>query len=574
MFRFILLFIVYLQLSTTLAAPLSIDKVPELLRPWVGWVLHDETTYQCPFFYQNFQQKQCSWPGELNLELKSKQASFSSYWQVYKESWIFLPGDKHYWPQNVSINQKPALLMEKQGKPAIKLSAGTYLIKGELFWDSMPESLAIPQNTGIIHLKINDKTIVSPTIKRNMVWLKNSDRGEKKTKRIENKVDLQVFRKVDDNIPLQLTSFFELEVSGEQRELILAHALLAKFIPVTLKSRLPARIEPNGDLLLQVRPGRWHIELHARHPEPLAQLSLMIEDKLWPQSEIWSFNAQPFQRIVEITHLKSIDPGQTNVPEQWKSLPAYLIKQGETMKFKVIRRGDPDPEPNRLKLSRQLWLDFDGKGYTVADSISGQMSKGWRLNALPEMQAGQVKLNGKNQLVTRSVEDNKKGVELRKGLVNLQADSRIKGNISQISAVGWEQDFYQVAAELNIPPGWRLLAATGVDNVPNSWISQWSLLDLFLVLIAALAISRLWTVYWGIFALISLGLCWHESQSPHFIWLNILAAIALIRVLPEGKFQNTLKWYRNICWFSLLLITIPFMVSQIRIGLYPQLERQ
>ncbi|MCK5122383.1 MAG: hypothetical protein KAQ91_10380, partial [Methylococcales bacterium] len=531
-------------------------------------------TYQCPYFYNNFQQKQCAWPGALNLELKSKQAQFISQWQVYKEGWIFLPGDKNYWPQNVTINNKPALIVEQQGKPGIKLAAGSYLIKGVFFWDRMPESLAIPENTGILSLRINGKAIAYPSIKRNMVWLKESDIGDKKPKSVENKLDLQVFRKVDDNVPLQLITFLELDVSGDQREITLPHALLTQFIPISLKSPLPARIEPNGDLLVQVRPGRWHIELNARHPAPLAQLTLTIEDKLWPQSEIWSFKAQPFQRVVEINNLKAIDPSQTNVPKQWRNLPAYLIKQGETMAFKVIRRGDPEPEPNQLKLNRQLWLDFDGKAYTVADSINGKMTKGWRLNALPETQVGQVKLNGQNQLVTRSVDTNKKGVEVRKGNVNLQADSRINGDISHISAVGWEQDFYQVKAELNIPPGWRLLAASGVDNVPNSWVSQWTLLDLFLVLIASLAISRLWTVYWGVFALISLSLCWHEAQSPHFIWLNILAVIALIRVLPEGKLQRILKWYRNACWLFLLLIVIPFMVSQIRIGLYPQLEKQ
>lgn len=572
MFRFILFFILILQYSIVLATPLTKYKVPLPLKPWIDWVLQDETSYKCPFFYHNFQAKQCLWPGRLSLELNPKQAKFTNQWKVFTQGWIVLPGNQNYWPQNVTINNKPALVINKHNKPSIKLMPGSHLIKGEFFWDRMPESLAIPINTGIINLNINGKSIHDPTIKNNMVWLKESDRGEKKPKSIENKLDIQVFRKIDDNVPLQILTFLELDVSGDQREVILPHALLTHFIPISLNSSLPARIEANGDLLIQVRPGRWHIELNARHPEPLTQLTLAIDDNQWPQSEIWSFKARPFQRIVEINNLNTIDPSQTNVPKQWKKLPAFLLKQGESMVFKVIRRGDPEPEPNQLNLHRKLWLDFGGKGYTVADTITGKMTKGWRLNALPETDIGQVKLNGQNQLVTRSIETNETGVEVRQGKVELQADSQIKSGIGQISAVGWKQDFHNVQAELNIPPGWRLLAASGVDNVPNSWISQWTLLDLFLVLIASLAISRLWAVHWGIFALVSLSLCWHESESPHFIWLNILAAIALIRVLPEGKFQYTLKWYRNICWLSLIAIAIPFMVSQIRIGLYPQLE--
>ncbi len=574
MSRFALFFILAIQVSTVLAEPLIKDKIPAPLKPWVDWVLQDEDAYQCPYFFNNFQKKQCSWPGRLNLNLKSQQAQFTSHWQVYKESWIELPGSQNYWPQHVTVNNSPGLVINHLGKPSIKLATGSYTIKGDFFWDRMPENLAIPKSTGLLTLNINDKAITYPTIKKGRVWLKESDTGDKKPKSIENKLELQVFRKVDDNVPLQLITYIELDVSGDQREITLPHALLDDFIPITLKSSLPARIEPNGKLLVQVRPGRWHLELSARHPEPLIQLKLSVKDTSWPESEIWSFNAQPFLRLVEINSLKAIDPSQTNVPKQWRKLPAYLIKQGETMAFKVLRRGDPEPEPNQLKLSRKLWLDFDGDGYTVSDSITGKMTKGWRLNALPETELGQVKLNGQSQLVTRSIESNKKGVEVRKGNVELLADSRISGDISKISAVGWEQDFHQLEAELNIPPGWRLLAASGVDNVPDSWVSRWTLLDLFLVLIASLAISRLWSAYWGIFALVSLSLLWHETESPHFIWLNILAAVALIRVVPEGKFQKTLVWYRNASWLALVLIALPFMISQVRIGLYPQLENR
>ncbi|MFW5444302.1 MAG: hypothetical protein ACKE51_08365, partial [Methylococcaceae bacterium] len=560
--------------TVTLATTLTEDKVPDPLKPWVNWVLQDEQHYQCPFLYNNFQQKRCSWPGKLSLILTSKKADFISHWQVSREDWVPLPGNQKIWPQNVIVNKNPALVINRQGKPGLTLPVGSYKIQGSFIWDRIPESLSIPQQTGLFELKINNKIIPYPIIKGGLVWLKQSDIGQKKPKSVENKVDLQVFRKVYDDVPLQLNTYLQLEVSGDQREISLDHALLTDFIPISLQSPLPARIEPDGSLLIQARPGRWHIELNARHPQPLTQLAFNVDDTLWPDSEIWSFQAQPSQRLVEIKNLKTIDPSQTNIPKQWGKLPAYLIKQGETMGFKVIRRGDPEPAPNQLSLKRQLWLDFNGEAYTVADTISGKMTQGWRLNALPETVVGQVKLNGQNQLVTTSTDASKQGVEVRRGSITVEADSRINGMISNISAVGWEQNFQHVQAELNIPPGWRLLAASGVDNVPESWISQWTLLDLFLVLIAALAISQLWNMYWGIFALITLALCWHEPGAPHIIWLNILAAIALIRVLPDGKFQRLLKWYRNICWFTLLIIAIPFLVSQVRIGLYPQLERQ
>lgn len=568
-----LFFLMLFVLQATQAAPLTPDKVPDPLKPWIDWVLWDAGDYNCPFLNNSYQQKRCAWPSELALNLNSKQGQFSSRWQVYKESWIALPGNDKHWPMNVTANDEKVLVIKRHGKPMVRLNAGFYTLKGELLWDSIPESLSIPADSGLITLTINGKDIPYPSIKQGSVWLKESDRGQKKPENIQNNLDIQVFRQVNDDVPLQLITYMELEVSGLQREIKLPHALLKEFIPIRLQSPLPARIEPDGSLSVQVRPGRWHIELHARHPEPLNQLGLKIQDKDWPESEIWVFNAQPYQRVVEIENLFPIDPSQTNLPDAWKKLPAYQVNQGDVMVFKVIQRGDPEPEPNHLNLTRELWLDFDGKGYTIQDRIHGKMTNGWRLDALPETQLGQVKLNGQNQLITQLKDSKQQGVEVRKGALSLKADSRFTGDIGSLSAVGWQQKFHKAGAVLNLPPGWRLLAASGVDNVPNSWISRWTLLDLFLVLIASLAISRLWNLQWGVFALITLALIWHESGAPRFVWLNIIAAIALIKVLPTGIFQSGVRWYRNACWMVLVVITIPFLVDQVRKGLYPQLEK-
>ncbi|MGZ8954192.1 MAG: hypothetical protein ACXW0Q_05880, partial [Methylovulum sp.] len=383
----------------------------------------------------------------------------------------------------------------------------------------------------------------------------------------------QVFRKVTDEVPLRILTRLILDVSGEQREVSLAKPILDSFIPLSLQSALPARLEADGQLLAQVRPGRWQIDIATRNVNDAKAIVFNAIAKDWPPSEIWVFEARPDLRVVEIDQLDAIDASQTNLPEEWRNLPAYRINQGQAMGFNVIRRGDPEPEPNQLSITRKLWLDFDGEGYTANDTITGKMSSGWRLNTLPQTLVGRVMLDGGNQLITQEIDSSKQGVEVRKGMITLDADSRITGNVGTISAVGWEQSFHHVSAELNLPPGWRLLAATGVDNVPDSWISRWTLLDLFLVLCAALATGRIWNIYWGVFALITLTIIWHEPGSPHFVWLNILAATALISVLPHGKFLKLMNGYRNVCWLALAMITIPFMVDQVRMGLYPQLEK-
>lgn len=556
------------------ARPLPLEQVPEPLQPWIDWVLLDSEDYRCPFLYNSFPQKRCSWPSHLTLDIQDRQGHFVIHWQVYDESWIQLPGNDRHWLQNVTVDEKPALVMQRKGRPVIRLQKGGYTIAGDFHWDFIPDNLAIPRDSGVIHLTVKGKAIANPELdtEKGQLWLKKSDTGGGKPDNIRNRLELQVFRKVIDAVPLQVLTYLDLQVSGEQREVQLPSPLLDGFIAMRLNSPLPARLQADGSLLLQVRPGKWQIEVLARHTRELQQLPLPARPQPWPRTEIWSFAAKPYLRLVEIENLPAIDPRQTNLPPAWKNLPAYRIQAGEAMAFKTIRRGDPEPEPNALKLQRQIWLDFDGRGYTIHDSIDGTMTRGWRLNVLPEMQLGQVELDDRNQLVTYLPGTKKQGVEVRRGGLQLTADSRVEGVIGRLSAVGWEETFSQVRADLNLPPGWHLLAASGVDNVPESWISRWTLLDLFLVLIASLAIARLWNTWWGLFALLTLGLIWHEPQAPRYIWLTILAAMALLTVLGEGRLLNAVKLLRNIFWLALLLV-IHFLIDQVRIGLYPQLEK-
>lgn len=555
------------------AEPLKPENVPEPLKPWIDWVLHDDIERGCPFLYNSFEQKRCAWPSRLDLALSATEGRFTIVWKAYRESWVNLPGHAKQWPLNVTANGKPLLVTDKKGHPAVFLKAGTYAINGNFAWDKLPENLTLPQDTGLVTLRINGQVIDRPNLKRGQLWLARIDDSPVQPDE-RNSLQLQVFRQLIDEIPMQVLTRLDLNVSGEQREVKLAYPMPKGFLPLRIDSPLPARLEPDGQLLVQVRPGRWQLDIMARGTEELNAIlspEPLMED--WPKSELWVFDARPSLRVVEVERPAAIDPTQTNLPEHWKRLPAYVIRPGESLVLKTIHRGDPEGEPNNLNLTRTLWLDFDGKGYTVNDQITGTLSQGWRLDALPGVELGRVGLDGENQLITHAPDGQSWGVEIRKGAIRLDADSRIPGSRGTLNAVGWAQSFHQVRAELNLPPGWRLLAAGGIDNVPDSWLSRWTLLDLFLVLIASLAALRLWNVYHGGLTVLTLVLIWHEPGAPQWVWLNILAAAALLKVLPEGRFRSVVGAYRNVAWAILVLIAIPFMVDQVRIGLYPQLER-
>ncbi|MFV1983061.1 MAG: hypothetical protein ACC657_05925, partial [Thiohalomonadales bacterium] len=574
MLKSILLLVLSCSLAQSLnAKTLNTKDVPEPLKPWVDWVLFDEGNIKCPFLYNVKTNIQCVWPSRLELSLNSTNGKFKQSWLIYKKAWVQIPGDLKRWPHNTTIDGKSVLVAERNNIPYVQLKPGSHTIKGGFLWDTIPENLTIAQNTGIIKLVIKGQKVQLPKIQKNgQLWLRDQDIGQDKQTTESDNLELSVFRKITDEIPLLVTTQIDINVSGAHREILLGKALLDNFIPLSLNSPLPARIEANGRLRIQIRPGHWVIKLTARYPVELSKITLSRSPQPWPLSEIWVFDARHFIRVVEIQDINPIDPRQTNLPANWMNLPAYEMKPENSMVFKTVRRGDPEPDPNKLSLSRNMWLDFMGSGYTIKDNITGRMTRGWRIESQPELKLGRVTIDNQAQFITQLPNSKNTGVEIRRANINLEADSRISSSISKIPVTGWDHDFQKVNTTLHLPPGWKIFSAFGVDNRPNTWLQRWTLLDLFLVLIISITIWRLWGITWGIISIITLTMIWHQAGSPQFIWLNILAAVALLRVLPKGKIKTIVSSYRYISLFFLLIISLPFLVSEIRSGLYPILE--
>lgn len=558
--------------QTLMAGPLQRTEVPEPLQPWIDWVLFDDKHHACPFFYNNFKSKRCAWPGELRLDLNDEGGVFSSNWRVFADSWVILPGERKHWPVGVEVNDEVRAVIERGGRPSLHLGPGRYTISGAFTWPKLPQSLAVPADTAIVNLILRGDAIQFPDIDaQGQIWLGRSRARAAGEGAEANTEAVTVLRRIVDGIPLQVHTRIELDVTGEQRELVLGRPLLEGFIPVTITSPMPTRIEPNGELRVQLRAGRHVIEIHARHPQQLAALTLPEQTPPWPADEVWAFEARNDLRVVEIEGVVAVDPRQTRAPQEWHRFPVYTLNAGDSMRFTVVRRGDPEPEPDKLTLARQLWLDFDGGGYSVEDRIGGTITRNWRLDSSTGLELGQVVVDGKPRFITRLGSAGADGVEVRRGRVNLVADARMVRHGGAFAATGWAHDFQNVEATLNLPPGWDVLAIDGVDNVPRTWIARWTLLDLFLVLVIAAAVTHLWDWRAGTAALLMLVLIWHAPDAPRYIWLSLFIAVALLRVLPAGRARSMVSGFRSLTVLALIIICIPFVVNELRLAVYPQL---
>jgi len=560
--------VLLLSVFSSIKAYAQSIEVPDQLTPWVDWVLHDEKQIGCPYRYNN-QGRNCAWPSRLQLDLNAKGGRFTQQWHLYSEGLIQLPGEADHWPLNVTNNGNELLVQSKNNTPYVRLPKGKHTISGQFKWSKLPKSLFITPGSGLVDLSVNNSSVARPVFNaQGQLWLLQSD-NEKVS---EDNIDMQVFRRVADGHPVQVETLIKLRVSGKQRNTDLGSVLLDDFIATRISSDLPARLEGENQLKVQLRPGEWSIRVIGRAPSDIQQFTMPELSEPWPPQEVWVFVSDNNMRQVQVSGVTSIDPNQTRLPNEWKGLPAYLLTAKQSLKLNVKERGITNLARNDLNLKREMWLDFDGLGYSIKDQLNGVIQQS-RINVLSNIELGRVSINEQPQFITRETGKEAAGVEIRQKTLNLGAESRYVGAHSTLPANGWSLDLQKVEANLHLPPGWRVLAVTGTDNLPNTWVEKWSLLDLFLVIIIIMSVRHFFGWRWAGVALGALVLTWQENGAPNLIWLNLLAVTALLSVLRQHKVAHWLEKYRLATLAVLAVILLGYMINTIRISIYPQLDR-
>jgi hypothetical protein len=547
------------------AAPLPRQDVPDPLKSWVPWVMHGHEMLACPGAFNGAQQRACIWPSLLELQAMPSGATFRLEVQVFgAQAWVDLPGEPGRWPQALQLNGRPLAAAERDARPAALLPAGAHVVTGRLEWPRLPDDLALPRDTGSLRLSVNGQAVNRTPDADGRVWLQQSQSATQ----ANDELTLRTSRLIDDDIPMRVTTHYAIAISGKPREIVLPAALLPGFVAESLESPLPARLQAQGQLRLQGRPGQWTVTIRARLMAPTNALVLPVG----LADEIWSFVARNDLRLVSVEGLTSVDAKQVPIPDAWRAHPAFQVKAGQELRLVESRRGNPQPGADRLTLAREIWLDFNGQGYTMQDTIAGKLSRSWRLELASPGVLGRASSDGQDQAVTRRAGATADGVELRRGTLALSADSRVEGGQRSLPATGWLADFVSASSQLHLPPGWRLLHARGVDKAEGSWVSMWTLWDFFFVLLGALAGAKLFGPKVGALMAAMLVFTWHMPGAPQAAWLALLGGLALVRVLPEGRIARVSQWSTRVVAGGIALWLIPYAVEQVRLSLHPALE--
>ncbi|MHA3775183.1 hypothetical protein ACXR0O_26975 [Verrucomicrobiota bacterium sgz303538] len=544
-------------------------QIPDALKAWEGWATWDDINRECPTPYNDASKRLCFWPSRLGLDIQRATGQFDLGVTTFSETWIPLPGNQESWPLGVTVNGAAVPVVEHENRPSLRLPPGTYQIVGSYRWNEYPQRIQIPREIGLLSLVLEGQPVEFPVWdSQGFLWLKRDGSSEEKDK---DSLQLKVHALMEDGIPLWLRTEVELIVSGKSREEELGTVIPAGWKISAVESQIPVAVDDSGRMKAQVRSGRWTVQIDAFRSDNPTEFRYPEGAKPAAKEELIAFHADPSFRTVEILGPEAIDASQTTFPDKWRVFPLYRWDTSTPIRLEERMRGMGEQKPAGLSITRELWLDENGRELTFRDKISGNMQQIWRLDAAPGQDLGSVRSEGQGQLITRNPQNGRPGVEIRTRNINLEATGRMDRERG-LPATGWNSDADNLKVTLNMPPGWRLFALFGADWVYGDWLTAWTLLDLFLLLIFSLAVFRLWGVAPAVLAFVAFGLSYHEPGAPRYTWLLILVPLALLRVVPRGwghRIVTASKWV-IIAVFAFTLI--PFLADQIQQTLYPQLE--
>ena len=553
--------------------------VPSQLQPWIPWVLHDLPDRACARIADELV---CGWPGRLTLDVQPTRGDFVQDVHADGRALVALPGGAVFWPQEVQVDGQPAVVgRTPDGDPQVRVEAGAHRVTGHLPWPAPPQVVRVPRTVATIRLTTQGAPVERPRRdQEGRLWIQEGGAADAATPDADDTLRVSVYRRLQDGVPLRVTTLVQLNVSGRAREVALGAVLLPGTRPTTVRGELPVRVR-GAEVGVYVRPGTHEVEIDAWLATPADQLTApAIADASFDPQEVWVWLPDEAIRSVELDGLTGVDPGRTSLPGRWHGSTTFLAEAGQTLTLRTTRRGEPDPPPNQLHLERALWLDLDGAGYTIRDRVSGTMRQGWRLEYAGPGELGHVRKlsHSDDLLITAGPDTGRAGVELRDSSLSLEAEVRLDDARTDLPAVGWAHDMQSLATTLHLPPGWTLLHAGGVDQVGGTWVDSWSLFEFFILLLVALSMGRLFGWPWAVVAGLALVLAHNEPDTPRYVWFHLLAAVALLNVLPaaqgRGWFRRAVTAYLLVGFVSLIVILFPWARHQLRYAFHPQVNQQ
>ena len=546
--------------------------VPEVLEAWQEWVLHDKPFKDCPWNGASPGRTSCAWLKfvDLNIQRGEQQteAKFILNASVFGRTNLQLPYADDVMPQGITVDDQKSAVVTTQSGPAIPLDPGQYLIEGNLVWALNAEPAFLRLNeSAFLRLQIDDEVISNARLDDGRLWLRSRQQAE-----VKDTLNIKVYRLLEDGAPLMLTTHLRLTADGRARTVNLGQVLPSKFVVTQIMSDLPFQLAENGEAAVQVARGTANIHFVARSTEDVSAFRYSKPNPHWSSVEYWGWQPQRDVRLVSVEGPPTVDLNQIDYPFHTDGRSGFALSEGIELQLVEEQRGNVNPYPARFDVERDLWLSFDGDSFVARDNINAQTDSETTISAnyIP----GKVTVNGQHRLISFSDPDESSapGVTLAARRSHVEAVSLIERD-APLRAVGWDLDVDRLRASLNLPPGWRLLWTRGIDRVTTSWLSAWSIWDVFLAVLLIILVYRVGGLAWAAVVALGVILSYQENPVTTLGFLALAAVAALTQLVDHDGFKRFLRGSYWVLIVPIAIACIFYSTFAARQAIYPQLER-
>lgn len=563
-----------LSVGSASAAPLGAP-----LEAWVPWVRMRAPESAC-LRDAVAKERHCAWHGRLALRFTDKGAAFVAELRLDREGFALLPGDADAPVLAAFIDRKPVPVVWRDGAFQVPLPAGTHRVEGRLGWERPPETLAVPDAYASVSLSTESGAL---TPRRSLGGAVGLGAVDAEAPSRDETLGVQVFRRLRDGRPQYLDTELVLEVAGAPRTVSLGRVLPEGFLLHAIESALPTELE-EGALRLTLSPGTHRLKVTGRSPRRLERLAAHpADDTVWAAHEFWAFEADAAAPAA-LEGGTAVDPKRTALPEAWHKLRSLRVPRGGVLSLAALATDSAGQVSGELSLTRELWLDFDGGGWTAKDRLTGSMTQGTqqaseallRLDAQAPYRLGRAVVDGEAQVVTVASDGKRAGLELSPGPLNLMAELRVEAPRFSLPVVPFERAVESVSGRLHLPPGWWLMRAFGPVRVEGAWLERWDLTAAFLALITLVATFKLLGFRALLLAAPVLALTLVESWAPGWLWIVWLAGIALLRAI-DAKHRRTralLRWATMAFALGATVAVCVFAAEELGAAMHPVLEKR
>lgn len=535
------------------------ENIPKELNDWNKWVKKDLAYTDCPTINGV---RNCIYINKLNISGSDIiKVSFNGYSYI-DNGYVNLVNNESLYPNDILVDNKPAYKIIKNDLSYIKVNKGSFEIN-YFYKNKELENKNIILTHDILNFK-NDSAI-KMSKEGNVI---NFNAKDVVVEAVKNEYqNIKVYRKFRDSIPSELETKIMIDYSGKEKEINLGKIIPEDFKLVDVKSDLNVK-EDNGSFKVTLSSGEHEVNIksYSTHiKENISVVGLITGIN----KEIWSIQNEPNIRQVKINNSIPVDNIKSLVPNEWSNFPSYKVNSSivlTTEKRGVEIKSKVDTGENRVS-----WYGFNGDilksksdiNVSNKNNLLYKVEKGIKLNSFS--------INDKNEIIVNSNGDI--GVIANEGEFKGSVETEVK-NINQVPYKFFNGDVDLRSWELHLAPRTRVLYASGVDYISNSWYYDWNLYLVFLLVVVSFLSYKIFGKLMAAISFISILIFQYYTVFAWFFWIAYLILIGLLKIIPHNNI-NIRKWLSIILKVLIVYIVLNaclYIIQEVRLIINPSLE--